>query len=281
MLLYPTNPFRLMQSRPAFKYWEEYSNHLYQPLNSLFMLFYKEQFVEIPEFYSIFVDILLEHHEFMLAAECLTRCSRLRNIENSELECYLNQIDKKIINAVTDAKTAKNLPSLINNYDKDTGISESNFQILKEVTLEKYSQEFFTRMYYPYGKRADLSESDDELEDPKYDKFHRFIREKKLKAPQRKRFSDMVNQNTESETGERSQCYIARDNRGDISYESVLLAKEYEYLNMFYFGKRANKESGCPNRLKLGIFFFRKDRKDEVLREMKYTNYKRYRKIVS
>ena len=50
---------------------------------------------------------------------------------------------------------------------------------------------------------------------------------------------------------------------------------------MFYYGKRANKQSGCPNRLKLGIFFFRKDRKDEVLREMKYTNYMRYKKIVS
>jgi len=41
---------------------------------------------------------------------------------------------------------------------------------------------------------------------------------------------------------------------------------------MFYFGKRAIKQSGCPKRLKLGIFFYRKDRKDEVLREMKFTN---------
>ena len=91
----------------------------------------------------------------------------------------------------------------------------------------------------------------------------------------------MVNKNTDSENGGKSQCYIARENRAGLSYESVLLAKEYEYLNMFYFGKRANKLSGCPKRLKLGVFFFRKDRKDEVLREMKFTNYSRYKKIVS
>lgn len=169
-----------MQSRPAFKFWEEYANHLYQPLNALFMLFYKEQFVEIPEFYNLFVDILLEHHEFMLAAECLSRCSNLENIENRELECYLDQMDRKIKTAVLEAKQAKKFPSIINNYEKDTGISESNFQILKDVTLEKYSHDFFSRMYYPYGKRADLSESVEELKNAEQDQFKHFKRNCRL-----------------------------------------------------------------------------------------------------
>ena len=270
-----------MQSRPTFKFWEEYINHLYQPLQALFMLFYKDQFVEIPEFYSIFVDILLEHHEFMLAAECLTRCSKLRDIDPQELNCYLNQIDQRIIQVVKKARISKNLPSIIDNYDKDSGISESNFQILQEATLEKYSQTFFNQIYYPYGQRADLAESDEEIKDPKDDNFQQYKRQKRLKPPQKKRFSDMVNQNIDSENNHKSQCYIARGNRGNISYESVILAKEYEYLNMFYFGKRAIKQSGCPKRLKLGIFFYRKDRKDEVLREMKFTNNQRYRKIIN
>lgn len=117
---------------------------------------------------------------------------------------------------------------------------------------------------------------------PDEDLFKEYKKElpKRRKREERKRFSDMVN-HTSGSKNPNMLCYIGRDNREEFLMRSTFMAKEYEYTCMYILRKRDNCLYGCKNRMRLGFFFVKKDRKDEVLREMKLVNPQRYRRIKS
>jgi len=219
------------------------------------------------------MNLLKDQKEYILASEVIDQVENNPNINKQEKDNFVKNNCIELLQVVEQELRRFGLNPFIDemcskNYDLDPGMGESRFNQLKENNLQKAAKRAYAKIRDPFKQFINHDFDDDsqskhlETKDGYYDRNTRKRRHREKK----KRFSDLVNTIPDSTCS----AFIQRGLRSSFYSEVKFQALHLEYQYLLRNGDRISlRYSDCSNRLVLGNFWLKKQKKEEGLTELR------------